>query len=232
MTSNAIRIQTKMKTPRISNRVANLNMHLKIPPCLFILLLVFLSGCISKAPKTAFYTLAVQPIERDADSSVKISAIENSVRAIHTETDTLGIGPITLPEYIRNSQMVSFTSESRLHIAANAAWAGDVNDNLTRVMGLYLSQYLPSASVQTFPWDRRARPAHQLLIRFHQFGGVKGKSITLDAQWQLINTQTKQLAKQGSLSVSEPLESASTQAYVAGLNRAVKTLTLSLSEKL
>ncbi len=218
--------KTMISKKTVKNRLITPRFQAKIGASLFVLMLFSLSGCISKAPKTAFYTLAVQPTKIQAAPSVSAS-IENTKNSL-VGSETVGVGPITLPEYIRNSQIVSFTSESRLHVASNAAWAGDVNANLTRVMGLYLSKHLPTTSVQTFPWDRRARPAYQLIVRFHQFGGVKGKSIMLDAQWQLINTKTKTLAEQGSLSVSEPLDGMSTHAYVAGLNRAVQTLTFAL----
>lgn len=205
-------LKKKMK----NNMFSKLRMAFKggLVGCATFLLL----GCISKAPQTVFYSLS--PLEISGNSSQRVDGVlilEGS----------LGVGPIVLPEYMRSSQIVSFTEQTRIRVAANAAWAGDVNANVTRVLTSYLSTQ--NHVVQSFPWDSRARPDWQLLMRFESFGGTKGQSISLSAHWQLINTRQKQVVDQGKVTVSEQLTSTSTQAYIEGINKGLRSFSSKLA---
>lgn len=176
---------------------------------------LMLTACISSGPATKFYALF--PNENMSPSPV-----------VTDLSFSLGIGPVVMPEYLDNSAIVSRASSQRLSVAGYHAWAGDLKENVSRVLAGNLSSALDQDAVWAFPWDTRVRPDYQLRIIFDRYDGMRGGEVVLNAKWTLLKTSSDEVLAIGSESISEVTTSESVDAYVVALNGALN----SFSEKI
>ena len=65
----------------------------------------------------------------------------------------IGVGPVTLAEYIDRPNLVIAESPNQLAVAENHRWAGDLSASITRVTAANLGRRLNTGNVQTYPWQ-------------------------------------------------------------------------------
>lgn len=186
-------------------------------PVIAVLLLA-LHGCVSSGPKTQYYSLF------PADDSVT-----------HSDSNfnqLVGIGPIDLPEYINHPGIVSLTGTNRISVSGYSAWAGDLAENLSRVIASNLSSRLGAGSVSSFPWDNRVRPDRQIRITFQEFAGTRGGTVKLKAKWTMLDKSGSKVILAGAESLEEQASSSSYNDYVAALNRLVNKFSSQLGQEI
>src|SRR5262247_789000 len=113
-----------------------------------VLLSLALGGC-SNTPPTRFYVL---------------SAVADQAAAIPGKGPAIGIGPITLPQYLNRPQIVTRVSGNQLAVAEFDQWGGDLNDNLARTLAANLSSLLETDRVSLYPWKDEAPIDEQVTI--------------------------------------------------------------------
>lgn len=131
-----------------------------------------LAGC-TGSEKSNFYMLdplvRFSPAEPDADG-VDIS---------------IGIGPVTIPEYLNRPQIVTRSSQYEIEIGEFDRWAETLEASVPRVLGENLSALLSTNRVYIFPWPKK-NPEYQLLIDIIQFDGKLPGNVELTARWTLL----------------------------------------------
>jgi|SRR5579872_262991 len=130
-----------------------------------------IAGCGTDAP-TRLYTL---------------SAMEEQPVSFRPTGIGLGVGPITLPKYLDRPQIVTRLNSNSLAQADLDQWAGDLNDNITRVLATNLSQLLATQSVSFYPWKDQARVEYQVTIDVTKFEQDPDGSTVLTTFWSIIN---------------------------------------------
>jgi len=187
----------------------------------FLLSLLLVTCCLSafggcslrgKPPTTRLYVLTSLPQSERATSPGLASS------------DTIGIGPVTLPQYTNRSQIVTGATNPELNRAPFEQWAEPLEANFTRVLADNLSLLLATDQVMTFPWQGPASPAYQVIIDVTQFLGEPGRQASLEARWSVIGKNGKEVLVRKKSSFSEPLETPDYQALAAGLSRTVAQL--------
>lgn len=144
---------------------------------LLLLFILLLGGCASQSPPASFYVLgarapAAQPVSSDL---------------------LLGVGPVSLADYLDRNQIVRRDSEVRLQLDEFNRWAGDHRENITGVLAENLSRILGSEGVLPHPWASALDLDYQVLVDINRFDAAKGNRIVLDAQWQLFSKQPNKL---------------------------------------
>lgn len=173
-------------------------------------ILLSLYGCASSGPKTKYYSL----FPGDYSSANMGSVIDAS----------FGVGPISLPEYVDHVGIVSLTGTNQIAVSGYHAWAGDLSENLSRVIAGNLGSLFNTSSVSAFPWDNRLRPNYQIKILFQEFAGVRGGEVRVKAKWSLLNQRGTEVILTGTEGLREQAQSNSYNDYVATLNRLVNKL--------
>ena len=142
---------------------------------LIILLSGIISGCIGGASqKSVYYVFNPVKAPLSADSPM--------------EARGLGVGPITLPEFLEGPQIITRKEENLLDINEFHRWADSLKAQITTVMVDNLSAMLNTPNVVVYPWERPFIPEYQLYIDFRQFDGQTAGSITLEAVWSIVDT--------------------------------------------
>lgn len=181
-------------------------------------LLALLNACVSSGPATTYYSLF--PHKAPPQVQLKNSDI------------SLGVGPLTIPEYLDNPSIVSLTNSQRIRVAGYHAWAGDIKESMTRVLAANISASLQEKDVWAFPWDNRVRPRYQLRMVFDEFAGELGGEVELRARWTLLDLRSSEVLYLGSASFTENSLSDDMDGYVAVLNRLLNSFSSKVAGEL
>ncbi len=181
-----------------------------------LVLLFALGGCSGLKYKTDYYTLVA-----DRDAALQVE---------QPYEESLGVGPVRLPEMLDHPGIVSRDEGQKLLVASYAVWAGDLNEAVTRVLADNLSQYLGSDQVWPFPWDNRVRPERTIRVVFERFSGERGGEVELQAKWRLISGDGNEQLYSGKLTLRTKAENNSYNAYVAALNELLNRLSKAIAQ--
>ena len=104
---------------------------------LIISLVLMLTACGSTTP-SKFYLLT----SKQATSRPKVAK----------SRQIIGLGPVTLPRYLDQDQMVTRVKSQEVHLAEYHRWAEPLDDNVERVLNDDLTTLLPNYEVHKHPW--------------------------------------------------------------------------------
>jgi uncharacterized lipoprotein YmbA len=143
-----------------------------------LVLSLALGGCIH-TPPTRFYVL---------------SAMTEQTAAAPGKGTAIGVGPVSLPQYLNRPQIVTRISGNQLAAAEFDQWGGDLNDNVTRALAANLSSLLETDRVSLFPWREEAPIDYQVTVDVASFEQDVDGSSLLTAYWSIVdprNTKVK-----------------------------------------
>jgi uncharacterized lipoprotein YmbA len=133
----------------------------------------------------------------------------------------IGVGPIHLPGYLDQDQIVTRISQNRLTLSENARWAEPLEDNVAHVLAQNLSLLLQTNPVTVHPWPRRERPTYQLEIDVLSFETDTAGTAHLAARWLLRDVASSQTIAKQEARLTASAAGSSTQQSVASLSKAL-----------
>jgi uncharacterized lipoprotein YmbA len=185
-----------------------------------LLLLFLLPGCLSfpSSPSPRFYTL--EPIK-------EVSGVELS-GADHLSNAVLGVGPVTIPEYLNRPQMVTRNSDNSIEFAQFDRWAEPLDAGIARIIARNFSLLLPKASVEIFPWNSIIPIKYQVIMEIIQLDCRLDGDALLLVQWSVIDGKEKKVLLTKRSEYRKPIESKN----YSGLIQAVSSICGSLSTEI
>lgn len=179
--------------------------------------ILLMSACASQSP-TNYYSLQVQT--------------DHSVEILLPESVTLGVGPITLPSELDRPGLVTELRGSGISIAPYHIWAGDLDENFSRVLAGLMAEHLQVDEVYAAPWDTRFRPEYQLRVDVQRFSGTLGGEVYMDVLWTLTSKQGRHKlhGERSKLQVSS--RGSSHLDYVEALNRLMSLFSVSVAGRM
>ena len=117
---------------------------------LVVILALVLVGCKSKS--SSFYVLS--PLKHVSSQSCNM---------------VLGVGPLTLPRYLDQPQIVTRLSTNQLHLNEFHRWAEPLNANVLRVLTRNLKQLLRAKRVVPYPWSSDAKVNYKVQVTVTRF---------------------------------------------------------------
>ncbi len=177
-------------------------------------------GCGTTEP-SRFYTLSALP---ESGPTPVVQA--------ETQQGGIGIGPVSIPQYLDRPQIVTRLGANRFEIAEFDRWGGALQDEFKRALAENLVYLFPGRTVARFPWRRTADTAYQIPVEVIRFDGELGQSVELVAQWQILaDDGNRQLFSKRS-SFSQPLRGSSYEDLVAAQSRAVADFAREIANEL
>ena len=131
---------------------------------LLVLLPLLLAGCGSSPPNN-FYVLSAREFPAPSGAA-----------------PTLGVGPITIPEYLGRQNMVYNRVDNTLQVASLDMWAEPLGDGVQRVLILNLTGLLNTQDVITFPWRPERAPEFGVEVNLLQLDANEHEAL-LTADW-------------------------------------------------
>ncbi|MBB1380771.1 membrane integrity-associated transporter subunit PqiC [Shewanella sp. SR41-2] len=152
-----------------------------------LLLLSLVSGCQS-SPEKQYFVLTAMPSQMVSGST----ALEHDI----------GIGPIDVAEYLHFTQLMYQLDDGSLQRLANSYWAEPLEQGISRVMSINLSQGDRRRNLVLFPWRANNTPQYSIKIKVTSLNR-DGNNARLNANWELTNNSLHQtLAKQNFIAVT------------------------------
>jgi|TARA_R110001583_G_scaffold371_2_gene3271 uncharacterized lipoprotein YmbA len=152
-----------------------------------LLLLSLVSGCQS-SPEKQYFVLTAMPSQMVSGST----ALEHDI----------GIGPIDVAEYLHFTQLMYQLDDGSLQRFANSYWAEPLEQGISRVMSINLSQGDRRRNLVLFPWRANNTPQYSIKIKVTSLNR-DGNNARLNANWELTNNSLHQtLAKQNFIAVT------------------------------
>jgi uncharacterized protein len=157
--------------------------------------------------------------------------LESMSRTMATERITpldqnisVGLGPVTIPDYLDRPQIVTRTSQNSVLLAEFDRWAEPLSGTISRTLAENLSSLLHTDTVVLYPWPGSVDIAYQVLVDVFRFDGVLGEKAILDAQWSVLGKRGKKVLLLKRSIFVEPAREGSFAALVSGESRALDNL--------
>jgi hypothetical protein len=189
---------------------------LRIAPIAALVLAAALVGCLGRTPPTTLYLLAALDSEPE--------------RAAGGIDAVVGVGPVTLPEYLRRSEIVTRTgcqgSEefcAELQLAELDRWAEPLEEAITRVLAEDLSILLATENVVRYPWRSTPPVTLQVTVDLVRFDVDAAGRTELIARWSVVDPETEAVLHLARSTHGEPA-AAGYGAKVSALSRALAEL--------
>ena len=132
--------------------------------------LLAVAGCGSTRPSN-FYQL-------DGPAATRLSGLERGI--------AVGIGPVNLPPYLDRPQIVIRGTGHKLELSEFHRWVEPLNESISRVIIVNLSNMLESTRVYKIPRRNKTMPLEfRIEIDFARLDGMPGGNALLVARWTL-----------------------------------------------
>ena len=142
---------------------------------------------------------------------------------------SIGIGAISLPKYLRKSQIVTRTGSNEVQMAEFDRWAGKIEEDIGRVIAENLAYVLASDKVLSYPAIASVDTDYRIEIDIIRFDGSLGESVELIARWVIFNKQGNILKSITSTHIIEPVQDITYTDMVAAQSRALAALSHELA---
>jgi uncharacterized protein len=141
----------------------------------------------------------------------------------------IGVGPIHLPGYLDQDQIVTRISQNRLALSDNARWAEPLADNTAQVLAQNLSILLRADRVRLHPWLAQQRPSYQLEIDLLSFETDTAGTAHLLARWFLRDVASRQTIAEKQTRLTASAAGSSTEQSVASLSKALGDFSVAIA---
>ena len=184
---------------------------------LLICCVLLVTGCIGrKSPDVSYYSLLT--MEQLGE-----------VKAIDSHPDLrLGIGPITIPDSLKRSQVATRQHGNQYAFNEFNRWAGVLEKDITAVVGDNLGVLLGVKKIGVFPWMHYFTPSYRVVIDFQRLDGSLDGEAVLGARWAVADAEGKELLAGGKVVLRQPLQGSG----YADLVKAESLLVAELSNKI
>ena len=140
----------------------------------------------------------------------------------------LGIGPITIPDSLKRSQIVTRVDGNQYQFNEFNRWAGVMEKDFLTVAGDNLGMLLGTENIGYFPWQPAFTPGYRVVIDIQRFDGSLAGEAVLEVRWSFIGSSGTEMLTSGRSVYRMPVA----ESGYAGLVRAESQLVAELCKEL
>ncbi len=145
----------------------------------------------------------------------------------------LGIGPIIAANYLVERPYVIFqSSPNQIEMSDYHQWAGELDDNFGRVLGINLGRRTGTGRIQPYPWDPNNKLDYQVSVDLNQFHGTADGDALMEASWRLYRLPEGNLVASKTTTLTTPLQDDGYDALVSAQSRLVDLLAAEIEKSL
>jgi hypothetical protein len=139
----------------------------------------FQVGCAGRSRTSRFYVL----------SPVAVPELEMKNTSGGSSAISIAISPVSLPKYLKKSQIVTRTGSNELHLAEYDRWAGKIEEDIGLVIAENMSRMLATDKVLLYPAMDEITADYTINIAVIRFDGRLGGDVELIARWAVSDGQ-------------------------------------------
>ncbi|MGD7654360.1 MAG: PqiC family protein [Verrucomicrobiales bacterium] len=144
----------------------------------------------------------------------------------------IGVGPVTVAEYIDRPNLVVAEGPNQLGIAEDHRWAGDLQASVKRVTAANLGRRMKSGNVREYPWGNDGEIRYQVILDVRQMHAANDGHAVIEAGWRAYLLPDRKLMASRTFVAREPLEADGYAALVAAQSRLLSRLADDISAAL
>jgi uncharacterized protein len=145
---------------------------------------------------------------------------------------SIGVGPITLAEYIDRPNLVVQQGPNQLAVAEDHRWAGDLAGSIARVTAANLGRELGTGNVRTYPWQRDSEIRYQVNLDVRQLHSTQDGYAVIEVGWRAYSLPERTLKVSRTFVDREALVVDGYPAMVAAQSKLLERLAESISSSL
>jgi len=155
---------------------------------------LLLAGCVSRnAPEVHYFSL------------LGIEQLEQVEPVARLPEVRLGIGPVTVADSLRRTQIATRLQGNRYVFDEYNRWAGELDQDLATIIGNNLGQLLGTGSIDIYPWMHHFLPTHRILLNIWRLDGDLAGEAVLEARWTVVGPDGRQTLAEDRASFRRPL---------------------------
>ncbi len=143
---------------------------------LLIIIALIICGC-QHSPRKEYFALSATAADFNITDQTPVNQI-------------VGIGPVTIPEYLQHDKIGYWKTPQQLILLDNHYWAEPLERGITRVLALELQAAHSDWRVLQFPWTNNRRPIYSLKIDIQRLDAF-ADHLVFEANIDWINVQTR-----------------------------------------
>ncbi len=143
----------------------------------------------------------------------------------------IGLGPVTLPEYLHRREVVTRAAPNRLDLSATDFWAEPLDESFRRVLEENLSILLGTKQIVEFPWYSTTVLDYQVQVEVQRFECDGSGNAQLHAVATVKDPKSGQVLTSQQANLSEAAGSASAEARAAALSNDLGNLSRQIADE-
>ena len=186
---------------------------------------ICIAGCVRVGQQQAhpWRLFTLRPL---SDTEAEQAAATRSPAPVQS---AIGVGPIHLPGYLDQDQVVTRMSQNRVTLSETDRWAEPLENNIVQVLAQNLSMLLQTDQVILHPWPAQQRPTYQLEIDVLSFETDTAGTAHLAARWFLHKVTSRQTIAEREIRLTASGAGISTEQAVASLSKALGDLSVGIA---
>ncbi len=144
---------------------------------------------------------------------------------------TLGVGPVSIAEYLARPEMIVRTSPTEIRRAQVDRWAEGLDSMLPRVLSEDLALQLGPERFVSFPWYSEQAPSLQVRVMFSRFER-EGDRALVSAVWRVIDPRTNATRLEKLSHLTQPVASDDPNELAMALSDLLAALSLEIADGL
>lgn len=136
----------------------------------------------------------------------------------------VGLGPVSLAEYLDRPQIVTRTSANTLEVADAHRWAQPLDESIKRALQENLCTALGTENILAHPWPRSRGVDYQVAVEVLRFEREPGGAVALSARWSVLDRHGATLAPVRHSNIATPSSGPGYEALVSDQSRALALL--------
>lgn len=194
-----------------------------------LLLWLGVSACVAAA---ACSFMAPQP---DLTQYFILSpAVPNSSNApspASTAGVSIGVGPISFPDYLKRPGVVTRTTSNRLIVSNQKLWAEPLDRDFQSVLGQNLSKILGTRKIINYPWYADTHIDYQVQVWVERFEAAEDGRSWLTAVWTIKDGHDGRELASGQSLTNAPIQDRDAAGSVA-LSRNLGEISRQIAERI
>ena len=178
-----------------------------------VITLIALCGCLGRSQPTRFYLL--QPISSMPAEKAAAGKVEGM---------RIGVGPLTLPEYVDRPQIVTLLGPHELDLADFDQWSEPLKESVPRILGENLSILLSTQHIYLYPWTGSTPLNYQIEVNVTRFDAARGGDAVLHARWTILAGDGKEILVRQNSAITQEAGGMGYEALVAAENQVLEKL--------
>jgi len=151
---------------------------------------------------------------------------------LNEDTLSIGVGPISLPDYVNRPQIVTKNGANELVIDEFYRWAEPLRTNVSRVLRDNLATLLGTENINKYPWNRFVHIDYQVSIDFTRFDSVIGKEATIEARWIVLTDRGRNEILRKKSKITKEAETEHYDAIVIAESQALAELSQQIAHEI